>query len=62
MLILGSTKKYCVAQKTVVSTKKLFHIEVNVAQQNYMNHKKICCDNKKNMWRPQKRLMLAKYV
>ena len=60
MLILASTKKYCVALKTVVSTKKIFHIEVNVAQQNYMSHKKICCGNNKNYVTPKKRLMLTK--
>ena len=47
MLIPGSTKKSCVAQKAVVSTKKIFHIEINVVQQNYMSYKKICCGNKK---------------
>ena len=41
MLSLGSTKKYCVAQKNVVSTKKMFDIEVNVAQQ--------LCETQKNM-------------
>ena len=40
MLTLGSTKKSCVAQKTVMSTEKIFHIEVNVAQQNDVSHKK----------------------
>ena len=55
MLTLGSTKKSCVAQKTVVSTKKIFHIEVNVAQQNYMSHKKICCGNYKNYVTPKKK-------
>ena len=47
MLTLGSTKKSSVAQKTVVSTKEIFHIKVNVAQQNYVSHKKICCGDKK---------------
>ena len=61
ILILASTKKSCVALKTVVSTKKIFHIEVNVAQQNYMSHKKICCANNKNYVTPkEKRLMLTK--
>ena len=61
ILILASTKKSCVALKTVVSTKKIFHIEVNVAQQNYMSHKKICCGNNKNYVTPkEKRLMLTK--
>ena len=45
---LGSTKKPCYTQKTVVSTKKILHMEVNVAQQNYVSHKKICCGYKKN--------------
>ena len=41
MLTLGSTKISCVAQKTVVSQKKkIFQIEVNFAQQNYVGHKK----------------------
>ena len=62
MLTLGSTKKSCDAQKTVVSTKKLLHIELNVAQQNYASHKKICCGNKKNYVTPERRLMLTKYV
>ena len=52
MLTLESTKK-CVAQKTVTSTKKIFHTEVNVAHQNYVSHKKICCANKKTMWHPK---------
>ena len=62
MLTLGSTKKSCVAQTTVVSTKKVFHMKVNVAQQNYMSHKKICCGDKKNYVTPKRRLMLSKYV
>ena len=63
MLTLGSTKKSCIAQKTVVSTKKsMFHIEINVAQQNYVSRKKICCGNKKYYVTPRKRLMLTKYV
>ena len=45
---LDSTKKPCHAQKTVVSTKKILHMEVNVAQQNYVSQKKICCGYKKN--------------
>ena len=40
MLTLGSTKRSCVAQNTVVSTTKILHIEVNVAQQIYVSHKK----------------------
>ena len=53
ILTLGSTRKSCVAQKTVVPTKqkqnkKKNHIEVNVAQKNYVSHKKICYGNKKN--------------
>ena len=55
MLKLGSTKKSCVAQKIVMSTTtKIFDIEVNVAQQNYVRHKKyvvvtkqIICTQKK---------------
>ena len=38
MLKLGSTKKSCVAQKTVVSNKE--NVKVNVAQQNYVSHQK----------------------
>ena len=46
--------KKCVAQKSVMSTKKIFYIEVNVAHQYYVSHKKICCgDEKKNMWHPK---------
>ena len=62
MFILGSTKKSCVVQKTIVSTEKIFHIEVNVTQQNYVSHKKICCGNKKNYVTPKRRLMLIKYA
>ena len=58
MLTLRSTKKSCVAQKIVVSTKKYF---ANVAQQNYVSHKKICGD-KKNYVTPKRRLTLTKYV
>ena len=61
MLTLDSTKKSCVAQKAVVSTKKYF-TEVHVAQQNYVSHKKICCGDKKNYVTPKRRLMLTKYV
>ena len=43
MLSLGSTKKYCVAQKNVVSTKKMFDIEVNVAQQSCETQKNMLC-------------------
>ena len=62
MVPLGSKKKRFVAQKTVVSTKKTFHIEVNVAHQNYVSHKKIRCGNKKDYVTPKRRLMLTKYV
>ena len=62
MLTLGSTKKSSVAQKTVVSTKEIFHIKVNVAQQNYVSHKKICRGDKKNYLTSKRRLMLTKYV
>ena len=55
MLTLGSTKKSCIAQKTVVSTKKIFQIEVNVVQQNYISHRKICCCNKKELCGTQKK-------
>ena len=55
-------KKILCCTKTVVSTKKIFHIEVNVAQQNYVSHKKICCGDKKRYVTPKRRLMLTKYV
>ena len=55
-------KKSCVAQTTVVSTKKMFHMKVIVAQQNYVSYKKMCCGNKKNYVTPNRRLMLSKYV
>ena len=63
MLTLGSTKKPCVAQKTVVSTKKkMSGIKVNVAQENYTSHKNVCCVNKKSYVILKRRLVLAKYV
>ena len=53
-------KQTCVAQKTVASTKKkIFHIEVNVVEQNYVSHK--CCGNKKDYVTPKRRLLLTKY-
>ena len=61
MLTLGSTEKSCVARKTVVSNKKkIFHIEVYVAQQNYVSHRKVCYGNNKNYVTPKRRLMLTK--
>ena len=54
----AAQKKSCVAQKIVVSTKKYF---ANIAQQNYVSHKKICGD-KKNYVTPKRRLTLTKYV
>ena len=55
ILTLGSTRKSCAAQKTVVPTKqkKKIHIEVNVTQKNYVSHKKICCGNQKNYVAPK---------
>ena len=48
MLTLGSTKKFCVTQKTVVSNKKkIFQIEVNVAQKNMLWQQKKLCDTQK---------------
>ena len=51
---IGQHKKSCVALKIVMSTtKKIFHIEVNVAQQNYVRQKnavvtkQIICTQKK---------------
>ena len=58
MLILQHKKILC-AQKTVVSTKKTFHIEANVGQQNYMSHKKNR-SNKKNYVTPKKDSCLLK--
>ena len=49
MLTLVSTINCCLAKKAVVATKKKFSIEVNVAHQNYVSYKKICCGNKKIM-------------
>ena len=55
ILTLGSTRKFCAAQKTVVPTKKKkkIHIEVNVTQKNYVSHKKICYGNQKNYVAPK---------
>ena len=55
ILTLGSTRKSCAAQKTVVPTKKKkkIHIEVNVTQKNYVSHKKICYGNQKNYVAPK---------
>ena len=54
MLTLRSTKKFRVAQNTVVSTKKYLviyrrykNIEVNVAHQNYVSQKKYAVATKK---------------
>ena len=54
MLTLRSTKKFRVAQNTVVSTKKYLviyrrykNIEVNVAHQNYVSQKKCAVATKK---------------
>ena len=59
MLTLGSTKKSCVAQKTFMSTEKIFNIEVNVAQQNYVSHtKKYVVATKKIMWHPKKKFIV----
>ena len=44
------------------ATKKLCHLDVNVAHQNYVSHKKICFGNKKNQLTPKRRPMLTKYV
>ena len=41
-LTLGSTKK-----STSFVNKKMFHIEVNIAQQNYASHKKYIVATKK---------------
>ena len=55
ILTFGRTKKCCVAKKAVVLTKKVFHIDVNVAYQNYVIHKKICCGDKKQLCDTQKK-------
>ena len=49
-------------KKLLCQQKKIFRIEINVAQQNYVSRKKICCGNKKYYVTPRKRLMLTKYV
>ena len=54
MLTLGSTKNCCV-------NKKIFHIEVNVAQQNYKSQKNMLW-RKKIYVTPKRRLTLTKYV
>ena len=59
---LYSLRLHYAAQKDLVLHKKLFHVEVNVGQQKYVSHKKICCGNKKNYVTPKRRLMLSKYV
>ena len=56
MLTLGSTKKSCVAQKTVMSTEKIFHIEVNVAPQNYVSHKENMLWQQKKLRDTQKKI------
>ena len=58
MLTLGSTKKSCVAQKTVMSTEKIFHIEVNVAPQNYVSHKENMLWQQKKLRDTQKKKSL----
>ena len=59
MLTLGSTKKFCVTQKTVVSNKqKIFQIEVNVAQKNMLWQQKKLCDTQKKIHVDQIRLVL----
>ena len=58
MLTLGSTKKSCVAQKTVVSNKE--NVKVNVAQQNYVSHQKNMLWQQKNYVTPKRRLKLLK--
>ena len=45
--ILCCTKNYCVNRKNISH-------KVNVTQQNYVSHKKICCGNKKNYVTPKK--------
>ena len=59
MLTLGSTKKSCVAQKTVMSTEKIFHIEVNVAQQNDVSHKKDMLWKQKKLCDTQKKKIIV---
>ena len=53
MLTLGSTKKSCVVQKTVASTKKIFHVELMLRykimepQKNMLWRQKKLCDTQK---------------
>ena len=42
-------------KKLLCQQKEIFRIEINVAQQNYVSRKKICCGNKKIMWHPEKK-------
>ena len=49
-------KKNVVLQKKLLcEQKKKIHIEVNVAHQNYVSYKKICCGNKKDYVTPKRR-------
>ena len=54
MLTLGCTQNLVFHKKLLCQTKKIFHVEVNVAQQNFVSHKKyveatkkIICTQKK---------------
>ena len=59
MLTLGSTNKHVLHKKLLRQQKKIFDIEVNVVEQNYVSHK--CCGNKKDYVTPKRRLLLTKY-
>ena len=43
----AAQKNLVLHKKLLCQQKKIFHIEINVVQQNYMSYKKICCGNKK---------------
>ena len=60
MLTLGSTKNLVFHKKLLCLQKKIFPIEINVAQQNYMSRKEICRGQKKNYMTLKRRLMLTR--
>ena len=60
MLTLGSTKNLVFHKKLLCQQKKIFPIEINVAQQNYVSRKEICCGHKKNYVTPKRRLILTR--
>ena len=54
MLTLGSTRKSCVAQKTVLSTKEIFHIEVKRCATKLCESQKHVVTTTKNYVTPKK--------